>query len=91
MVLVCNIGERNWLVCNFSVVEMKVYYRRITTWQKWPDNDLVDEDYISYSLSKKKWNEFHRTDPLPNVKDRQISVGAALRVKPANIDLTKPF
>lgn len=70
---------------------MNVYYKRITTWQKWPDNDLVDEDYISYSLSKKKWNEFFRTEPLPNVNDRIKLVASNLRIKVSNVKLTKPY
>lgn len=70
---------------------MNVYYRRIRTWQKWPDNDLIDEDYISYSLSRKDWKEFIRTDPLPNVNDRVKLLAAILRIKPSNVKLTKPY
>ena len=68
---------------------MNVYYRRFTTWQKWPDNDLVDEDYISYSLSKRKWKEFFRS-PICDMPTRQKLVAANLSMKVSNIKLVKP-
>lgn len=70
---------------------MIIYYKRITTWQKWPCNDLVDEDYISYSKSKKNWKEFFRTGPLPNVADRIKLVASSLRIKVSKVQLTKPY
>ena len=69
---------------------MNIYYRRITTWQKWPDNDLVDEDYVSYSKSNKKWNEFYRTPPLADVSMRTKLVAVKLQMKAKNITLVKP-
>lgn len=68
---------------------MNVYYKRVTTWQKWPDNDLVDEDYVSYSLSKKKWNEFYRTPVLRDMIERQKLIAAKLQRKVKNITLVK--
>lgn len=70
---------------------MNIYYKRITTWQKWPDNDLVDEDYISYSRSKKKWNEFYRTPPLVDVRERVKLVAAKLNIKASNVKLERPY
>lgn len=69
---------------------MNVYYKRVTTWQKWPDNDLVDTDVVEYSLSKKKWNKIHETTPMLTMPERQVSVGIALRITPTKINLIKP-
>lgn len=68
---------------------MNVYYRRIITWQKWPDNDCVEDDYVSYSLSNKKWNEFYRTPPLADQAMRKKLVATKLQRKVKNIDLVK--
>lgn len=43
-----------------------------------------------YSLSKKKWNPFYRTPPLPSVQDRLKLVAQQLRIKPQKINLIKP-
>lgn len=68
---------------------MNVYYMRVITWQKWPDNDVVDEDYVSYSLSKRKWNEFYRTPVLRDMLERQKLIAAKLQRKVKNITLVK--
>lgn len=63
---------------------MNVYFKRVTTWQKWPDNDLVDEDFVEYSLSKKKWLCFHRTIPQLNMQERATAIATVLKVKKSN-------
>ena len=66
---------------------MDVFYKRVTTWQKWPDNDLIETDVIEYSLSKRKWNSFFTTEPLPVMMDRQKLVAAHLKRKVSHITL----
>lgn len=36
---------------------MIIYYKRITTYHKYPDNDQKDEDYVVFSKSLKKFNK----------------------------------
>ena len=67
----------------------KVYYKRITTWLDYPDQDEVAEDYITYGLSRHNWVEICRTDPLPDMKERQRLVAEALNLEPSQIELVK--
>jgi len=69
---------------------MKIYYKRVITWQKWPDNDVIDADLVEYSLGKNKWNCIHTTEPSLTMPDRIKSVASALRIKPSKITLVKP-
>jgi len=67
----------------------KVYYKRITTWHDYPDNNEICEDYITYGLSKHNWVEICRTIPLADMKERQRLVAEALNVDPRQIELIK--
>lgn len=68
---------------------MDVFYKRVITWQKWPDNDLVDTDVVEYSLSRRKWETFFTTEPIHDMKERQKLVAAHLKRKVSNITLKK--
>lgn len=68
---------------------MDVFYKRVITWQKWPDNDLVDTDVVEYSLSRRKWETFFTTEPIRDMKERQKLVAAHLKRKVSNITLKK--
>jgi hypothetical protein len=73
---------------NFVAMQ-KVYYKRITTWFDYPDNNEICEDYITYGLSRHNWAEICRTPPLADMKERQLLVAEALRVAADQIELVK--
>lgn len=64
---------------------MTIYYKRVITWQKWPDNDIKDTDEIHFSTSKKKFdaNVFLRLPPSPEWGKSQEAARKALGVKKA--------
>ncbi len=68
---------------------LKVYYKRIKTWLDYPDNNEICEDYVTYGLSRRNWKEICRTDPLPDMNERQRLVAEALNLKPSEIELVK--
>ena len=70
---------------------MDIYYKRIETWCKWPDNDVIDEKYVLYSTSKKKFTSksFLRTDVSVETKDRILKVSEVLGVNPKKVNLIK--
>jgi hypothetical protein len=68
---------------------LKVYYKRITTWLDYPDQNEIAEDYITYGLSRHNWVEICRTDPLPDMRERQRLVAEALKVEPSQVELVK--
>ena len=70
---------------------MIVYYRRIVTYQRYPNNDLIDTDFVYFSTSKNKFNErvFIKCEPLLHQKERLKLVARSLGVSVNKIELVK--
>lgn len=70
---------------------MTIYYRRVTTWQKYPHNDIVDTDEVLFSTSKKKFdsNIILSIDPQISVEDRKSKVADVLGIALKKVQLQK--
>ena len=72
---------------------MDIFYKRVQTWHKWPDNDQLDYDMVHFSTGKwKKFedNVFLKLKPQDyNQQERQVLVALQLNVKPQTIKLIK--
>lgn len=61
------------------VLMQNVYYRRITTWLDYPDQNEICEDYITYGLSRHNWVEICRTPALADMKESPAISGGGFR------------
>lgn len=68
---------------------MDVYYRRVTKFCKYPFNDEIDEEWIEYSLSKRKFKIFATTLIDLNIIERRKIIASSLNKKVKNINLIK--
>lgn len=68
---------------------MIVYYKRITTFCKYPWQSEIDEKFIEYSTSSKKWKSFLKTDVKLTMDERKIEVSKALKIEVKKVILKK--
>ncbi len=70
---------------------MNIYYRREKTWCKYPWQDMVDTDFVKFSMSKRKFHKsiFLEIDPKHTMEERKQLVADELKVKPTKINLIK--
>lgn len=68
---------------------MIIYYKRITTWHRWPDNDQKDEDYILFSKSQKKFdkNKIHgiKFNPNTSIQEKEDFLKQHLNIKKVTV------
>jgi len=68
---------------------VEIFYKRVQTWQKWPNNDVLDTDIVYFSKSKKKFEKgiIVGLDPKMTMKEREDKMCFLLGVK--KLKLTK--
>ncbi|MDV2459854.1 hypothetical protein CMU99_16170 [Elizabethkingia anophelis] len=68
---------------------MVIYYKRIITYHKWPDNDDKAEDYVVFSLSKTKFDkniiDGLRFRPDTSIKEKEDFLKERLNLKKVTV------
>ncbi len=70
---------------------MIIYYNVITIWCKYPFQDVVDEKYVEFSYSKRKFKAIKnlKIDSNTSVKDKEDYIKKELNLKKFKIEKIK--
>ncbi|AZA82206.1 hypothetical protein C1637_09750 [Chryseobacterium lactis] len=68
---------------------MIIYYKRIITYHKYPDNDQKDQDYILFSTSLKKFDknviEGVKFNPNTSIEEKENFLKQHLKIKKVTV------
>lgn len=70
---------------------MKIYYRVITEWCKWPFNNEVDKRYCVFSYSKKRFSPIDgiEMDSDTSIKEKEEYLKQKLNLKKVTVEKIK--
>lgn len=68
---------------------MNIYYKRNDTFCKYPWHQEIDERIVEFSLNKRRFKPFMKTDASIDMKERKKLVANHLKINVKKINLIK--